>query len=125
MQTNYFFTISAMDCKVSQDGLSNVVSTVHWRLKAVSEDNISAETYGASTIGDPDPETFVNFEDITSEQVVSWLEDVLDIEQLHASLEAQIEAIRNPVMVTLAPPFAMQAAEAEEQTTTTTPVVEE
>jgi hypothetical protein len=98
--------ISAMDCKVQEDNLENVVTTVHWRLKGSQESNgklYTAERYGATTMGQPSPESFTPFDQLTEEQVVGWLEATLDVEQMTAQLQADINLQITPVTVTLTP----------------------
>ena len=101
----YTWTISALDCKVSEDNLQDVVYTVHWRYKATNEDGISAETYGAQYILPPTEEDFTPYSELTKEQVTGWIEDILDITAMQLALEANIELQINPINVTLLPPF--------------------
>ena len=70
---NYTWTISALDCAVSQDGLTNVVQNVHWRYRATDADGITAETYGAQSVPSPNPDSFSAYKDLTSEVVAGWL----------------------------------------------------
>ena len=48
---------------------------------------------------------FVSYEDLTKEEVESWLEASLDVEAINAGLASQIEQEKNPSSITLAPPF--------------------
>ena len=107
MQTNW--VISAMDCKVQENGLSNVVTNVHWRFQGTEVHEgktYAAEEYGATAVGTPDPLTFTPFEELTKEQVVGWLEETLDVEAMTARLEANIDLQINPVVQTLPPAWA-------------------
>lgn len=99
--TTFTWTISAMDCKVNENNLTNVVQTIHWRYNAVDAYGNTAETYGAQSMTSPDPDAFTAYEDITLETVVGWLEEIMDVEAMQASLEAQIELQKTPVTVTL------------------------
>jgi hypothetical protein len=101
----YKWTISALDCAVKDGALNNVVQTIHWRYSATDADGITAETYGAQSIAQPDPNNFINFEDLTKAELESWLEGAMDVDAMQESLESQIELIKNPVNVTLPPPF--------------------
>ena len=102
---NYQWTISALDCKVKEENLTDVVYTVHWRYRGTNENGITAETYGAQSVGTPDPEDFTPYDEITKEQVIGWLEASLDVEAMNESLAAQINLIINPIDVTLPLPF--------------------
>lgn len=97
----YKWTISALDCKVSEDGMTNVVQTIHWRYKGTNDNQVTAETYGAQTVGSPNPEAFTPFDDLTEEIVVGWLEATMDVDAMNTNITKQIELIENPVTVTL------------------------
>lgn len=100
--------ISAMDCKIHEGEMTDVVQTVHWRYNAtdiVDEKTYFAEMYGATQVGEPTPEDFTSYPDLTKEQVVSWLEAVLDVPNMQENLTKQIELKINPIDVTLPPPF--------------------
>lgn len=97
-----------MDCKVQEGQMTDVVQTVHWRYNATETSNNKthfAEMYGATQVGEPTPDNFTNYDSLTKEQVVGWLEEVLDIEAMQTNLTNQINLQINPVNVTLPPPF--------------------
>lgn len=101
--------ISAMDCKIHEGEMTDVVQTVHWRYNAtdvVEEKTYFAEMYGATAVGEPTPENFTSYPDLTKEQVVGWLEETLDVTTMQENLTKQIELQINPIDVTLPPPFA-------------------
>lgn len=100
----YNWIVSAMDVKLSEGELKNVVTNIHWRYKA-TEGEYSAEFYGTCPVSEPTPEAFVSYEDLTKEEVEAWLEASLDVEVLQEGLANQIEAEKNPVSETLNPPF--------------------
>ncbi len=100
----YNWIISAMDVKISEGELKDVVYNVHWRRSAVEGEYI-AEVYGTCAVGNPTPEQFVSYEDLTKEEVEAWLEESLDVEVIDAGLAANIELQKNPIDATLPPPF--------------------
>jgi len=85
---------------VSKDGLADVIQTVHWRYKGTDENGVSAEIYGATTIGDPNPEDFTPFDQVTASDVQGWLENILDIPSMQANLQAQIDNLITPTTIT-------------------------
>ena len=101
----YNWIISAMDVKLSEGELKEVVYNVHWR-RSVVDGEYSAEVYGTCPVGDPTPEQFVSYEDLTKEEVEAWLEESLDVETIDESLASQIQLQKNPIDATLPPPFA-------------------
>jgi len=83
------WTVSAMDYTVSQDGHTNVVNTVHWRVSKEDGDN-SGSSYG--TVGLEAPSgTFVEWDDITEATAVGWAKAALGDEQV-SSIEVAIDA---------------------------------
>lgn len=102
---NYNWTFPAFDCIIDEDGLQKVVTTVHWRLKGTDEDNISAEIYGAQAVGQPNPEAFTPFTDLSENQVIGWMESEMDVDTMKANIAAQINLIKNPVTEVLSAPW--------------------
>ena len=101
----YNWTISALDCKVDENNLKDVVYTIHWRYSATNENGIFAETYGAQTVAPPSTEDFTPYDQLTKDQVVGWLEASMDVPAMDLYLDEQIELIIHPIDVTLPPPF--------------------
>jgi len=89
-------TIAQLDRQTS-DGL---VTTAHWRVDAVDGD-YSAGSYG--TVGFERGETFIAYDSLTEAQVIAWVKDKLDVEEIEAGLQAQIDAKKNPVTATGTP----------------------
>lgn len=102
----YKWIFSAFDCRVDEDGMQDVVTTVHWRYNGTTEDGISAEIYGVQAVGTPTPDAFTPYPELNEEQVIGWMEETMDVPAMQLNIAEQIELIINPVMVTLPPPFA-------------------
>jgi len=106
MEITYTWEITAMEVILNQDGLSNVVSNIDWRLIAtVDGEKYRAEQWAKQYVSAPDANTFTNYEDLTKEEVISWLENVLDVAQLKENLAYQIDLQANPITAILPPPF--------------------
>lgn len=108
MATNYFWIISAMDTAPSDDGLTDVVKTVHWRRDAtlvVDDKTYTADIYEAMGCSAPDPMAFTPYADLTFDQVCSWLEKNLDVQALDANLDFQIQNQINPPLIQLPLPW--------------------
>jgi hypothetical protein len=124
--TNFSWSISALNCSVEKDGLPKVIHTIHWRYqaeKAEGDKTYFVDTYGASSVGQPNPESFIPYEDITEAEIVSWLEATLPIEAMQDGLEAKIEEQINPKELT--PPLPWMPAPITVPTMTEIPVFEE
>jgi hypothetical protein len=91
------WTVSAMDYTVSQDGHTNVVNTVHWRVSKEDGDN-SGSSYG--TVGLEAPSgSFVEWADVTEEMAVGWAKAAMGDEQVaatKAAIDAQIAEQATP-----------------------------
>jgi len=94
------WTISAVERAINLDGLQDVIQTVHWRYRGTDENGVTAETYGATAVGAPNPQDFTPFDEVTASDVEAWLEVLLDVPSIQANLEAQIALIINPVTIT-------------------------
>ena len=115
----YKWTFSAFDCKLDEQ-LDKVVTTVHWRYAGTDQDGITAETYGAQSVGEPNPDAFTAYPQISEEQVIGWMEATIDMEAMNENISNQINLIKNPVTATLPAPWNTINEIVEEQ-----PVVEE
>jgi len=107
--TVFSWTISELNCAVESEGLSDVINVIHWRYNATQVDGEKTyfvDTYGASSVAQPNPQNFVPYADVTEAEVIGWLEAILPIEDMQASLEAKIELQINPTEVTLPLPWA-------------------
>lgn len=85
----YKWTISAVDREIEKDGLNDVIKAVHWRYSATNENEVSAETYGAVAIGEPNAENFKTFEEVTEVDVASWIESIFSVEPENEDGEKQ------------------------------------
>ena len=65
--------VAALDYAVSQDGLSNVVTTVHWTCSKEDENGNSGYAYGSHGLPDPDPSNFVEWDNLDEFTVLSWM----------------------------------------------------
>ena len=94
-----------MDTAPSEDGLTDVVKTVHWRYEG-KDGEYTAEVYGAMACATPSETDFTAYKDLTYEQVCTWLEAGLNVEAMNENLATQIENLKNPPIVNLPLPFS-------------------
>ena len=90
----------------------NIVTTVHWRCEKGE-----ASTYGS--VGLPAPEGKpIPFDKLTEEQLIEWLGTQIDLEEIEANLDNQLEAIKNPTSASGLPwqsePTETQETESDE-----------
>ena len=109
MATQFTWVISRMDTKPQEDGLTDVVVTVHWIRNAeqiVDEKPITVYSYGTMGCATPSATDFTAYPDLTYEQVCGWLDSGLDVPAIDANLQQQIDDIINPPIIVLPNPWA-------------------
>jgi hypothetical protein len=100
MADTYTWNVAQLERKLS-DG---AVYTAHWTVTAAREvaggDDLTAGSYGSIGFGDPDPDNFTPYADLTEGQVVGWILSTLGDEQVEticSGLSAQLDTQQNPV----------------------------
>ncbi len=104
---SFNWSFPTLEYASSVDGLSQVIKTVHWRITAV-EDNYISAAYGSVGLLDPQPEQFVDYDDLTLELVQSWTEAAIGetaIEQIKDNLKTQINIAKQPELISSSPPW--------------------
>lgn len=101
------WSIAQCEYVLSEDGLTNVINLLHWRLNAEEtvgsgDDAVTyhASSYGTQNLGDPDPENYTPYADVTEANCIAWLHAEMGEEQVQSLLDsvaANIELQKNPV----------------------------
>jgi hypothetical protein len=105
----YNWVISQLDTATSEDGLTDVVKTVHWTYQATEmtdDKTYQAYFYGAMACATPSETDFTAYPDLTEDQVISWVESWIDVAGVQASLVQQIDQQKIPPIVNLPLPWA-------------------
>jgi len=97
---NYKWVINAVDCYTTKDGLEKVAYNVHWSY-FLTEGEHSVSMIGVQSVGSPDPDNFLPFEQLTEEIVVGWIEAAMDVEKMQENLRNQLADKITPKVVTL------------------------
>ena len=87
------WTIEQLERNTADGG----VTTAHWRATLTSGDN-SVSSYG--TVGfspDASADGFVAFDSLDEATVIGWVQASVDKDTIEAGLQAQIDALENPV----------------------------
>jgi hypothetical protein len=112
MEIVYNWIITSMqEYPTTPDGLDDVVFIVNWRRNAVEvvgEKTYYADTFGTLGVPAPDPADFTPYPDLTFDQVCGWLEAGLNVEQIDASLVANIQQQINPAVISLPLPWEVE-----------------
>jgi hypothetical protein len=97
------WSISALDCRVQEDGLSDVVYQCHWRVSKTEVDGdktYSASVYSTCSLPAPDPANFTDYNSLTKDQVLDWIwANGVDRAATEAAVQHQIELQKHPVVV--------------------------
>lgn len=107
MKLIYKWEFAAPRVLLSEDGLNNIVSSIPWKLVAtVSEDKPYIAFYSTVTnLSKPSDDNFVPFEQLTEDDVISWISSVENIEQIKEYLHGEIDSQINPVEKIIDFPF--------------------
>ncbi len=108
MAIEYTWVFNPLNVKLSEDGMTNVVYNVNWRMNA-ADGEYTATLYGSIGVPAPSPAAFTPYEDLTEAMVQEWVIEALGPEQvnnLQANLANQIELKKNPVEASLQPPWS-------------------
>ena len=90
------FTIAQTDFVLSEDGLTNVINVIHWRVNAeqtVGEVTFYASSYGTQSVTF-DPDNFTDYSNVTEADCIAWVKAGMGEEAvtaLETSLQANID----------------------------------
>lgn len=93
---SYQWKVAALDYAVSQDGLSNVVTTVHWTCSKEDENGNTGSAYGTHALSAPDPANFTAWDNLDEFTVLSWMTANM-VAQVEEGEESEVDRIQNSV----------------------------
>ena len=110
MAISYTWDVSTVDTYPTKDSKSDVVHSVHWKLKATDDtnkdsngNNWSTSIYGTQAVDTSDLSSFIAFADLTVSDVQGWVEAALGadkVTEMKAGLDANIAEKITPTSVT-------------------------
>lgn len=99
MSIEYKWSISHANVKQGlHNGLELVVASCRWAVTAIDGD-VTAGTFGYADFEDPNPDTFVAFNDIRQDAMLQWVWNVVDRQQIEDSLAESIETNKQPALM--------------------------
>jgi hypothetical protein len=110
MSISYEWDVNTVDVYPTDEGHSDVIYNVHWRLNATdtqvdAEGNTyTASVYGTQALDTSDLSNFTDFDSVTAAQVQGWTESAMgaeEVQSLKDSLDANIAGQINPTSVTM------------------------
>lgn len=109
MAISYEWDVNTVDVYPTDEGHSNVIYNVHWRLNA-TDTQVDAEgnpyiasVYGTQVLDTSDLSGFIDFDSVTSAEVQGWVESAMGEEKVQSykdSLDADIAGQINPTSET-------------------------
>jgi len=94
MATTYTWGIHRLDFKTEEGSLSKVIKNATWYYTANNGVNITTH-YGVETVSSPDANTFTQFDNLTENQVKSWIEPKLNHWVIKKGLDDELVRIAN------------------------------
>jgi hypothetical protein len=102
--------VNSMLTAKSEDGMTDVVKSASWTRTATEVVGEDAQTYTASFTGvtpfeTPNPASFTPYDEVTEEQVIGWIDGIVDMPAIDASLVLNVENQIDPPIVELPLPW--------------------
>jgi hypothetical protein len=88
----YSWEINKVD-KVTVDGMTDVIDTVHWYAEATDNVHVVHEV-GELALEAPDPDRFIEFGNLTKLDIVGWLHAKLDTAVIRDSLTTKLQELQ-------------------------------
>jgi hypothetical protein len=104
MAITYTWSFPQFDVAKAEDGLTDVVKTIHWRYDAV-DGNYTASSFGAVGLETPDAQRFIPFASLTEVWAVDAVSASVDVPVMQAALTVNIANQIDPPIVPMTPPF--------------------
>jgi hypothetical protein len=101
----YTWNFPVFDVVKTEDGLTDVVQTIHWIYMA-ADGAYTASAYGTVGLGAPNPADFIPYNQLTEAWAISACSASLDVPAMNAALAANIADQINPPIVPMVPPFS-------------------
>lgn len=92
MAITYIWSVNSMDSYTQEDGLTDVVVTVHYSCTANDGTN-SASVIGATGILLDSTGSFTPYSDLTEDQVIGWVQSALTPDGVQATQQAAGDAL--------------------------------
>ena len=95
MTTTTVWSIAQLE-RHTADG---IVYTAHYTVDA-NDGTYSAGAYGSCGLEQPDPNNIIPYANLTPEIVIGWVQDKLNVEEIEAALQAQLDEKSAPTTAT-------------------------
>lgn len=104
MAYTYEWQIKQLQVAPVADGLTEVVKRVEWNY-VCSDGKDSISMSGYTDFSTPDSAEFISYEDITKEDLISWIKNHVNEDELKLAVSGQLEYNKRPAVETRIPNF--------------------
>jgi hypothetical protein len=104
MAYTYEWQIKQLQVAPIADGLTEVVKRVEWNY-VCSDGKDSIFMPGYTDFSTPDSAEFISYEDLTKEDLISWIKSHVNEDELKVVVSTQLENSKKPVVETRIPNF--------------------
>jgi hypothetical protein len=88
-------TIAWNIAQLERHAADGIVFTAHYTVDA-NDGTYSAGAYGSIGLEQPDPDNVIPYANLTPEIVIGWVQDKLNVEEIEAALQAQLDEKHAP-----------------------------
>jgi len=106
MALEYKWTINNIKCYSNYNGLNNIVKNVAWSFSCTDTDtNKTATVSSYSEFSNPETENFIQYSDLTINNITSWIKTQFSIDNLKKELQNELSRLALPEEVLTTLPF--------------------
>jgi hypothetical protein len=106
MALEYKWTINNIKCYSNYNGLNNIVKNVAWTFTCTDTDtNKTASVSSNSEFSNPETENFIQYSDLTINNVISWIKTQFSVNNLKQELQNELSRITLPEETSVDLPF--------------------
>jgi hypothetical protein len=102
------YKIFPFRCRINQDGLTNVIQTITWEVTEPTD--VDGTTYelkvrGTTELPEVDTNNFIQTDNLTKEQVISWIELYSDVDRMLSNMVNVKRSQLTPTYTNIKPNF--------------------
>ena len=106
MALEYKWTINNIKCYSNYNGLNNIVKNVAWTFTCTDTDtNKTASVNSNSEFSNPETENFIQYSDLTINNIISWIKTQFSVDNLKQELQNELSRIALPEETSVDLPF--------------------
>lgn len=108
MPATFTWTVQSLAVKPNEGNLVDVVVTARWQCDG-NQNSYTASYYQSTSFAVPDESEFIQFKNLTQDDVLGWIWQYIDKAKIEGYVQSQINDQINPPIVYPALPWASEA----------------